>query len=101
MADKKTRKGTTRRRASADARKLADDVLKLAERALYKLSDRGVDLSPSDIIKFLTLGYELQEAEFDETDTSERKGISALAESIRALAEKTTFERDKKGRNNL
>jgi hypothetical protein len=95
---KKSRKGGTPRERKES---VAADVLKFAEGELCKLTAiEDMLLSPEEIIKFLTLGYQLLDAEYDETEKREGTGIAALAESIRELAKKVVTEHDKKGRNN-
>jgi hypothetical protein len=48
-------------------------------------------ITPRDLTALLSLGFELQEAEYPEyaNEQSGRKGILALAESIKALADRT------------
>jgi hypothetical protein len=72
-------------------------------KALARLNERMDNdpdflIQPKDITVMTSLGYELQKTEFQEhaDEQSGKKGMLALAESIRALADKTIEDRDKK-----
>jgi hypothetical protein len=53
-------------------------------------------VSPKDLTTLLALGFELQEAKYPESE-NERNGIQALAESIKALADRTITQYESQG----
>jgi hypothetical protein len=92
-----------RRQVITQKHKIGLHLESLAIKALAKLAgrldeDEDMILFPNAIIQLLELGYALQEADYPEhvREQSGQKGISALAESIRALACKTIEDNDRK-----
>jgi hypothetical protein len=77
----------------------------IIRKALSRLNERFESdpeflMSPKDIAAMAALGFELQKTEFQDhaDEKSGRRGISALAESINALAQKTLEEHEPKQR---
>jgi hypothetical protein len=95
-----------RRQLIEQKHKIGAHVQNLAIKALTKLTERLEQdecfvLFSNAIIGLMELGFKLQEADYPNhvEEQSGRKGIFALAESIKSLAEKTV-ERHDRGQQN-
>jgi transposase len=70
---------------------LENYALKMLGKLIEQLEDGAIILNPGMLCTVLEMCFKLQEAEYPDLvdEQSGRKGIFALAESIKALAEKT------------